>query len=273
MSGRSQRVVTYLLLIMVAGFVVVPIAGAIALALRSRLSTGTGFDFRQGVHFENFVTAWTVGHLGDAVGNSLLVALGVVTSGVILSTLAAYAFGTMRFRGRSSLFALFLVGMLVPTEVTIVPLYFGLRAASLTDSYAGLILPQIAMSLSFGVFWMRAFFLGAPVELIEAGRVDGASTFRILTAILLPLARPALLTLTVLAFIGTWNEFLIPLVIGSSSDIQTVPLALSFYKRQYQTDYVLTAAAAVLIALPVVIIYVALQRQFIQGIVTGALKE
>jgi raffinose/stachyose/melibiose transport system permease protein len=258
---------------MACAYAAVPILGAVALALRLRTSTGSGFDLADGLHPENFATAWEVGRFGAAVGNSVIVAAAVVLGGLVLSTLAAFALGTMTFPGRRGLFSLFLVGMVIPTEVTIVPLYFGLRAVQLTDSHLGLILPQLALGLSFGVFWMRSFFLGTPPELIEAARVDGASTWRILVAILLPLAVPALLTLTVLSFMGTWNEFFIPLVIGSSSDLHTVPLALSFYRRQFQTDYVLTAAAAVMIALPVVILYIALQRRFIEGIVSGALKE
>jgi raffinose/stachyose/melibiose transport system permease protein len=273
MISRAERLGGYLLLFVFAAYALIPVLGATTLAVRERSSTASGFDLSGGIHLENFKTAWEVGHFGAAVGNSVIVAVAVVTSGLVLSTLAAFAFGTMQFRGRSFMFALLLMGMLVPIEVTIIPLYYGLRAVALTDTHLGLILPQVAAGLSFGVFWMRAFFLGTPQELLEAARVDGASTWRILRSVLLPLAVPALLTLSVLAFIGTWNEFLIPLVIGSSSDIHTVPLALSFYRREYQTDYTLTAAAAVMIALPVVVVYVALQRHFIQGIVSGALKE
>jgi raffinose/stachyose/melibiose transport system permease protein len=266
-------VASYALLLACCAFALVPLLGAAALALRDRTSTGSGFDVSGGIHPENFATAWEVGRFGSAALNSVIVAGSAVAAGLVLSTLAAFALGTMEFRGRTFLFTLFLMGLFVPIEVTIVPLFYGLRAISLTDTHLGLILPQVAASLAFGVFWMRAFFRGAPRELIEAARVDGASTWRIFASVLLPLALPALLTLTVLMFMGTWNEFLIPLVVGSSSDIQTVPLALSFYKRQCQTDYSLTAAAAIMIAMPVVLLYIVLQRHFIQGIVSGALKE
>lgn len=273
MISRFERGAGYLLLLIFAAFSVVPLLGALALAARERSSTESGLGLSGGIHLENFAAAWEVGRFSSAVGNSIVVAVVVVGTGLILATLAAYAFGTMQFRGRSSLFAVFLVGMLVPIEVTIVPLYYGLRAVALTDTHLGIILPQVAAGLSFGVFWMRAYFLGTPRELIEAARVDGASTLRIMSAVLLPLAAAPLLTLAVLSFMGTWNEFFIPLVVGSSSDLRTVPLALSYYRTQYHTDYTLTAAAAIMIALPVIGMYFALQRQFVQGIVSGALKE
>ena len=144
----------------------------------------------------------------------------------------------------------------------------------LTNTYWALILPQIGLSVPFGTFWMRAFFRSTPRSLIEAARVDGASTFTILIRVLLPQAKPALLTLSALIFMYTWNEFLLALVMIQDPDKQTAPLGLSFFATATRAgDPTAVAAAAVIVALPVIVVYVILQRHFIRGITAGAVKE
>ena len=141
-------------------------------------------------------------------------------------------------------------------------------------SLPALILPQIGVSVSLGTFWMRAFFRSAPRSVIEAARVDGAGSLRTLTGVLVPAARPAILTLAVLIFMYTWNEFLLALVMNPSGKVYTAPLALSFFAgSQRITDQTVVAAGAVLVAVPVILFYVVLQRQFIRGFLTGAVRE
>ena len=141
-----------------------------------------------------------------------------------------------------------LLGMIVPTEALIVPLYYDLRDLGLTDTYWALILPQIGLSVSFGTFWMRAFFRSAPRSLIEAARVDGASSWTVLWRILVPLGRPAVLTMAVLIFMWTWNEFLLALVMVSSEHLRTAPLGLAFFQGQHTSDFSLLAAGAMIVA-------------------------
>ena len=145
----------------------------------------------------------------------------------LFSILAGYAFGLMRFRGSSVLFYVFLLGLMVPTEAIIVPLYYDLRDLHLTNTYWALILPQIATSVAFGTYWMRTYFRSVPRSLIEAARIDGASSWFTLWRVLLPLARPAVLTMTVLLFMWTWNEFLLALVMVSDECLRTAPLGLA----------------------------------------------
>jgi raffinose/stachyose/melibiose transport system permease protein len=161
---------------------------------------------------------------------------------------------------------------MVPEEAMVVPLYFDLRDLGLTDTYWALILPQIGMSVAFGSFWMRAFFSSAPRSIVEAARIDGASSWTTLWRVLVPFGRPAILTMMVLVFMWTWNEFLLALVMVSSENLRTAPLGLAFFQGQHTSDLTLLAAGAVIVATPVVVVYVLLQRHFIRGMLTGAVK-
>jgi raffinose/stachyose/melibiose transport system permease protein len=193
----------------------------------------------------------------------------VVVVASALSILAGYALGTMEFRGATVLFYVFLAGLMVPTEAIVIPLYFDLRSVGLDNTLPGLMLPQV-----FGVFWMRAYFRSAPRSLIEASRIDGASSWTTLRRVLVPVGRPAILTMVVLIAMWTWNEFLLALVIvNSNEDRRTAPLGLSIFQGQHQTEYQLLMAGALIVAAPVVLVYVFLQRHFIAGMLSGAIKE
>jgi raffinose/stachyose/melibiose transport system permease protein len=221
-----------------------------------------------------FPEAWRRGHFARYLTNSLIVVTVVVTVASILSIMAGYALGTMEFRGATTLFYVFLAGLMVPTEAIVIPLYFDLRSAGLDNTLPGLMLPQIAQSVSFGVFWMRAYFRSVPRSLIEASRIDGASSWATLRRVLVPAGRPAILTMVVLIAMWTWNEFLLALVIiNANEDRRTAPLGLSVFQGQHQTEYRLLMAGALIVAAPVVILYVFLQRRFIAGMLSGAVKE
>jgi raffinose/stachyose/melibiose transport system permease protein len=179
----------------------------------------------------------------------------------------------MRFRGVDALFYLILLGIMMPSEAIVVPLYFDLRSLGLTDTFWAVVLPQIAQSVAFGTFWMRAYFRSSSRDLVEAARLDGASTRRILWQVLVPLARPAIVTMMVLVFMWTWNEFLIPLVMVTDENLRTAPLGLAFFQGQYTQGFTLLAAGAVIVATPVVALYLFLQRHFIAGMLEGAVRE
>jgi raffinose/stachyose/melibiose transport system permease protein len=220
----------------------------------------------------SFSTAWDDGHFGTYLRSSVIVTASVVAISTVLSILAGYAFGLMRFRGAQVLFYVFLLGLMVPLEATIVPLYYDLRDLGLTDTYWALILPQAGLSVAFGTFWMRAFFRSVPRSLVEAARLDGASTWSTLWRVVLPLGRPAVLTMIVLVFMWTWNEFLLPLVMVSDESLRTAPLGLAFFQGRNTNDEALLAAGAIIVAAPVVIAYLFLQRHFIRGMLSGAVK-
>ncbi len=273
MTSRAERVSGYAILILFSVIALTPMLGILSTALSGPGSLHAGFALPDGLHWGNFVQAWDRGHFSAYLRSSLIVTVSVVLAAAVLSTLAAYAFGTMRFPGSSVLFYLFLLGLTLPEEAQVVPLYYGLRGLGLTDTYWALILPQTAQSIAFGTFWMRAYFRGSPRSLLEASRMDGASSWTALWRILVPVGRPAITTMVVITFMWTWNEFLLALVMVSSDERRTVPLGLAFFQGQHRSDVSLLAAAAVLVALPVVLVYLALQRRFIEGMLSGALKE
>jgi len=228
-----------------------------------------GFRLPSSVDLGNFVEAWSRGHFSSYMASSLLVTVSVVALTVVLATLAGFAFARMEFPGRRILFYLLLSGLLLPAEAFIIPLYYNLRTVGLTDTYWALILPQTAQSLAFGIFWMRNQFRTFPGEIMEAGRLDGASDWRLLWRIVVPPSAPAITTMCLLVSMWTWNEFLIPLITVSGESLRTAPLGLAFFQGQHITDYSLLAAAGTIVALPIVVLYFFLQRRFISGMLNG----
>jgi raffinose/stachyose/melibiose transport system permease protein len=279
MTGRFDRYTTYLVLVGFALLAIYPMLSILFLAFHRKSDLVTGFSLPTTFSLQTFVAAWNEGGFGQGMWGSFLVAATVTAVSAVLSLFTGYAFGTMRFRGSGLLFNLIVVGLIFPYEATVIPLYYDFLnyhpvGINLAGSYWALILPQIGQSVTLGTFWMRAFFLSTPKALVEAGRIDGADSFRILRSILLPQARPALLTLCLLVFIYTWNEFLLALVLLAGSDNTTAPLGLSFFAGVARSgDPTKVAAASVLVAAPIVIVYLTLQRHFIRGVLAGALKE
>ncbi len=263
--SRAERSMNYAVLTVFAAFALAPIA----VILWTALSPGPGSDGGLGV----FAQAWSEANFAVYMRTSLVVAIVVVASATVSSILAGFALGSMRFAGSGLWFSVFLFGLMIPAEAIVVPLFFDLRDLGLTDTLWAVALPQIAQSIAFGTYWMRAYFRTAPPSLIEAATLDGASRRQVLWRILVPVGRPAILTLILLTFMWTWNEFLIPLVMSPSGTYRTAPLALALFKGQHVQATSLLAAAAVIVALPVVILYLFLQRHFIRGMLEGAVRE
>jgi raffinose/stachyose/melibiose transport system permease protein len=274
-AARREQLFSYAVLAAFSVIALYPILSIVLLALHERSDLVTGFAIPNSLDLGTFRTAWDEGGLGHGLLNSFIVAASVALVTAVVSTMAGYAFGTMRFRGSDVLFYVLLIGLIFPYEATVIPLYYVFRDAGLTDSLWALILPQIGLSIPFGVFWMRAFFRSTPGSLVEASRLDGASSFTALWRVLLPQAWPAITTMIVLVFMWTWNEFLLALVMIQSDELRTAPLGLALFAgaNRGSQDVTLTAAAAVLVALPIVIVYVFLQRSFIRGMFAGAVKE
>jgi raffinose/stachyose/melibiose transport system permease protein len=278
-TARLDRYTTYVVLGLFAVLALYPMLSILSLAFHKKTDLVTGFSPPTTFSLQTFIDAWNEGGFAQGMWGSFLVATTVTIVSAALSLCTGYAFGTMRFRGSGVLFYLIVVGQIFPYEATVIPLYYDFlnyhpAGISLAGSYWALILPQIGQSVTLGTFWMRAFFLSTPRALVEAGRIDGAGSFRILRSVLLPQARPALLTLCLLVFIYTWNEFLLALVLLNGSDNTTTPLGLAFFAGVARAgDPTKVAAASVLVAAPIVIVYLFLQRHFIRGVLAGAIKE
>jgi multiple sugar transport system permease protein len=203
--------------------------------------------------------------------NSVVVAVLTTLANLFFCSAAGYALAKLPFAGKRLLFAVVLGTIMVPNIVTIVPLFVLSSNIGLVNTLAGLILPFAAQA--FGVFLMRQFIQSIPDDLLEAARIDGASEFRIYRGIVLPLCRPALATLGILTFLASWNNFLWPLVAASTEDRYTLPVALALYAiGQNRTDYDVLLAGSVVVVLPVLLVFVLLQRHFVRGIATTGLK-
>lgn len=204
------------------------------------------------------------------IGNSLLLAVGTTVLQLVTSAMAAYVFSRMPFPGRGVVFAAYLATMMIPMQVLMVPLFVQMRDLGLIDSYLGVLLP--GMASAFGVFLLRQAMNTVPRDLDEAARIDGAGHFRIFSRIIVPLVGPALATLTVFAFMSSWNAFLWPLVILRSAEMKTLPLALAGLQGQYTTDWDIVMAGSVVSILPMLAIYLFAQKYVIQGVANTGLK-
>lgn len=204
-------------------------------------------------------------------GNSVVVAVLTTAGNLLFCAAAGYALAKLRFAGRGVLFTVVLGTIMVPSIVTLVPLFVLASNLGLVNTYAGLVLPFLAQA--FGVFLMRQFMLSIPEDLLEAARIDGAGELLIFWKIVLPLCRPALATLGILTFLASWNNFLWPLVAATTEDRYTLPVALALYSvGQNRARYDLLLAGSVLVVVPVLIVFVLLQRHFVRGIATTGLK-
>lgn len=203
--------------------------------------------------------------------NSVGVSLAVTFLQVLSSAMAAYAFTRLNFWGRNAIFVLFLATLMVPFQVMVVPLFIELRYMGMLDSYAGLIIPEMAMP--FGVFLLRQAFLGLPRELEEAAFMDGSGHIRNFITLVIPLSKPAIATVAVFSFMGSWNNFLWPLIVINSPDLMTLPLGLSSLSSRFVTDWNLLLAGATISVLPIVAVFLFAQRYILQGVAMSGLKS
>ena len=203
--------------------------------------------------------------------NSLLISIGTTIFNLFFCSLAAYAFAKLRFMGRDTIFSLFVAMLMVPGQLTMIPVFMLLKQLHLLNTYWGLILPA-SVSI-FGIFLIRQFIMTLPNDLIEAARIDGCSEFRIYWNIILPLCKPVLATLGIFTFMGSWNDFLFPLIIMIGEEHYTLPIALANLNGQHATQFGLLMAGAVIVVLPIIFIFVLAQKYVIRGIATTGLKE
>ena len=245
---------------------------ASSLKTEAEIATADPFAAPDRLMWVNYVDAWQIGSFGELILNSLANVAAVVVLMILVCAPAGYAFAKMRFRGSEALFYLLILGLTVPIQAIVIPLYQLLSGLGLLDSLAGITLAQVGNGIPFGVFLMRNFFRNVPHELLEAARVDGCGHGRILLRIFLPISAPAVLALVVISALGTWNDFFLPLVVLISPEVQTLPLGLVRFAGTYSTDHRLVFAGTVISFLPIVLLYIATQRRFTEGLTQGALK-
>ena len=222
------------------------------------------------VTLENYRTLFGSIGMGRYLVNSVLIALLATAISVSFNVMAGYAFAKLRWRGRDAVFKALLGALVIPGQVAMLPLFLMLKPLGLINSYGGAIVP--AMASVFGILLVRQFARGIPDELLEAARIDGASEWRIFLTIVVPLLTPVLATLAIFSFLGAWNDFMWPLIVLTDDSLHTLPVALAGLSREHVQDNELMMAGSVVTVLPVLVLFLALQRQYMAGLMAGSVK-
>jgi multiple sugar transport system permease protein len=222
------------------------------------------------VTFEHYVDLFTRLSLGRAFLNSMFVAIIGTSASLLFNSMAGYAFAKLRFPGRDRIFAFLVLALAIPAQVAMLPLFLLLKSLGLVNTYLGVLIPY--MSGIYGVFLVRQFMVAIPDDLLAAARIDGASELRIYWNIVLPVARPVLATLAIFSFMSAWNDFMWPLIILTSDDRYTMPVAVATLLGEHVLDLELMMASAVLTVVPVLTLFFVLQKQYIAGMMAGSVK-
>ncbi len=264
----TARVVLILLMLVT----LLPFASLFTTALHPSGSTPLGIDWPSNPQWGNFVTAFNVANMPALLVSSTFIVVGVVPVSVVIATMAGFAIGYLRIPGSRALFVLFLLGLTLPLEGIITPLYYLVQGYGLLNTRLAIVLPLIGLYMPFSVYWMRAHFVNMPAELSEAARVDGAGVVDLFWHIHVPLARPAIASLTILLSVWTWNQFLLALVLVQDPTQRTMAGALGAFQGHYATDIPLLSAGALLILTPSLVVFLIFQRQFVAALLQGSLK-
>lgn len=271
-TTKALRFTLYLALIVTSLTMLVPFYWMVCTSLKvqANIFTSPPQWLPKNWVFQNYIKLWTVLPFDKFFFNSVIVAVAITLANIFFDTLAAYAFAKLSFPGRDVIFLIFLVTLMVPFQVNIIPLYKIMGLFGWIDTYWGLIVPTITSA--FGVFLMRQYIQSIPNELLDAARMDGCSEFKIFWRIVAPLSKPGVATLTIFTFMGAWNSFLWPLIITSSMDMRTLPVGLALLQSKHTIPWPLIMAGATISALPMVVVFLLMQRKFIEGLTAGAVK-
>jgi raffinose/stachyose/melibiose transport system permease protein len=226
------------------------------------------------LHPENYPRAWIASNIGRLYWNSIYISTVSMVVTVAISALAGYGLGRIRFAGRGLVYGIVLVGLTIPLQIALIPLFINLRTLGLINTQLALIGPYTGFGLAFGTYIMKGFFEGLPRELDEAARLDGAGEFRIFAQVMLPLTRPALATVAIFLFLQNWNEFLFALTFITEGRMRTLPTGIyALLSSEFYGNYPILAASLVLFSVPVLVLYFMFQQQFIEGLTAGAVKH
>jgi ABC-type glycerol-3-phosphate transport system permease component len=273
----TEALLKYAFLGFWAALCVLPMILVISTALKDPLvETGNPFQLFASFRPENLADAWTLGKFGRYFLNTIVIMVPVVLGVIVLATMTGYALARLDFPGRSAIFWLFVLGLMVPFFSLMIPLYYTLRDVGLLDNPLAVILPSIAgaggTGLPLGVFLMRAFFLDMPEELADAARVDGCDELGVFRRVMIPLAIPGASALAVLTFLSAWNTFLLPLLYLPGEENRTLATGLLLFTGGRTQELELVAAGTLIMIAPVVLFFLLFQRQFIRGLTSGAVK-
>jgi multiple sugar transport system permease protein len=271
-TQRTQRIILYTLLITGAILSLVPIIWMVSASLMptGEASTFPPRLFPSTVTFSHYYDLFTRLSLGRYLFNSAFIAIVVTGLSLIINAMAGYAFAKLRFRGRDQVFRTLSAALVLPVQVSMLPLFLLLKNMGLVNTYWGVIIPGLASI--FGIFLIRQYAISIPDEMLDAARVDGASEMRIFWSIVIPGILPILATLAIWTFLATWNDFMWPLIVLSDESHYTLPVALANLAGEHVQDTELMMAGSVITVIPVMLVFLFLQRYYIQGVMAGSVK-
>jgi raffinose/stachyose/melibiose transport system permease protein len=271
-ARRREALIGRALLVLLMLVTVLPFVSLVVTALHQSGTYPEGISWPSHPHWGNFADAFRAADMSKLLLSSVLIVLGVVPASLLLGTMAGYAFGALRMPGHRAVFLLFVLGLTLPFEGILTPLYYQVRDMGLLNTRWAIILPLIGLFMPFSVLWMRAHFVNVPSELAEAASVDGATVWQQFRRIQVPLAAPALSSLAILLFLWTWNQFLLAIVLVNDPTKRTMAGALGAFQGQYGTDIPLLCAGSVLILAPTLAVFLVFQRRFVNALLQGSVK-
>jgi multiple sugar transport system permease protein len=271
-NSRSEKIFINLLLVLAAAAALMPLLWMVSVSVMEPSAAGTFPPPFLPTHptFENYRRLFFHAGMSRWLLNSFMVATGVTLISLWFNVTAGYAFAKLRFAGRDRIFRALLGALVIPSQVSMIPLFIMLKQLHLVNTFAGVMVPMLASV--FGIFLVRQYARTLPDELIEAARIDGAGDLRIFVQIILPLLKPIIVTLAVFTFLATWNDFMWPLIVLTGQNHYTLPVALAALSRQHFEDSGMLMAGSVVTVLPVLLLFLALQRYYIQGLLAGSVK-
>lgn len=273
MARRARQAPTYAYLVAIATVAVAPLF----ITWMTAFKTGEQvlfepFALPSPFALDNLSQVWVRARFDVYFFNSVLISAASVIGTLVASSLAGYAFGRLRFPGQRVLLILLLLGMTIPIAAIIIPLFLVMRDFHLLDTYWSVVVAHVAIGVPVFTFMMRGFFKGLPRELDDAARVDGCSELQVFWDVMLPLARPGLLTVALLQFLWSWNALLLPLVFLTKNSLRTMPVGLLLFQGRSAVQWELMSAGVLLMSVPVVVVFVLFQRSFVRGLTSGSVK-
>jgi len=270
--NRHEVLLGRVLLVLLMAITVVPFLSLFVTALHAPGTYPSALSWPEHPHWGNFADAFQAAHMHELLLSSILIVAGVVPASLAFGTMAGFAFGHLRMPGHRIGFLIFVLGLTLPFEGIITPLYYQVRDMGLLNSRWAIILPLIGLFMPFSVLWMRAHFVTMPGDISEAARIDGATTWQLFWRVHVPLARPALSSLAILLFLWTWNQFLLAIVLVDDPAKRTMAGALGAFQGQWGTDIPLLCAGSLLILAPTLAVFVIFQRRFVAALLQGSIK-
>jgi len=270
---RVSTLPNYVILILMAVFALVPILLLLINSLKSTAEIGLGpFALPQEFLWSNYTTAWQEGNYVNTIRNSAILTGFTVLFSVTLAGLAAYALARLNLKGGNIISFYFLIGTGVPAQLFIIPLFYIWKQFGLVNSHVGLIIISVALQSPFATYLLRSYMIALPQDFIDAARIDGASNVQVLREIIMPLSWPGFLTAALVVGLFTWNEFLFAITFLPNTDLKPIATSLYAFQQRYGRDWGLTNAGSVIMIVPVLILFLLLQRNFIEGLTQGGLK-